>query len=175
MNQNTEIDSKAFEVLVTEHHHRVMAYVLSLTHNREAARDIVQEAFITAYRKLANYDTSRNFGSWVRGIARLCYFEWRRKHLEQSASPEQLEMVERQHAAWDIRENEPGSTMEALHQCLQKLPEAMALAVHQFYLEEQSGAEVAAELQVNEATVRKRLQRARVWLGQCIEETLPNL
>ncbi len=175
MRQDLEFTNRAFEVLVTEHHHRVMAYVLSLTSNREAARDIVQEAFITAYRKLGSYDTSRNFGYWVRGIARLCYFEWLRKNPEFSMSPERLEQIDLQHALWDNREPDPGSTMEALHQCLQKLPEAMLQAVQQFYLEQQSGTDVANTLQISEATVRKRLQRARVWLGECIEQTLPTL
>ena len=58
-----------FESLVVEHHVRVRAFVRSLGVAPDWVDDIAQEAFLTAYREWDSYDTSRDFGKWLRGIA----------------------------------------------------------------------------------------------------------
>ena len=80
-----------------------------------------------------------------------------------------LEAVESQHQIWDQRETETDQSVFAvMHNCLGKLPERLSQAVNLFYLQRLSGAEVAERIGADEAAIRKRLQRARVALADCI-------
>lgn len=60
---------EAFEPLVTPYRQPLLALACRLTGNREEAREVVQEAFLRAYRHLARYDTSRSFRNWLFQIA----------------------------------------------------------------------------------------------------------
>jgi len=166
--------TKAFEILVRRHHRRLLAYATSITADENTARDVVQDAFVVAHRKLDEFDTSRDFAAWMRGIVRNRCHEARRTEsrlvlVEASA----LEAIEQQHSAWDCAESEQdGCVMRALQGCLGKLPEMLHQAVNLFYLQRLSGAEVAARIGAEEATIRKRLQRARQTLGDCITKTM---
>ena len=167
------MNNAAFEILVNEHHRRVMAYALSLVHNRTIAEDLVQDAFVTAYKKLSLFDPERNFGAWVRGILRLRYLEWVRQTKEIPVEQDVLNRLELEHQEWDELEDEPGAALSVLRECLEKLPETMEPLVSSFYFKKQSGTEIAEIMELNEATVRKRLQRARAWLKICVTENLP--
>ena len=58
-----------FELLVVEHHVQVRAFVRSLGVDPDWVDDIAQEAFLTAYREWKTFDSTRDFGKWLRGIA----------------------------------------------------------------------------------------------------------
>ena len=164
--------AKAFEILVRQHHRRLLAYALSITGGNDAARDIVQDAFVAAWENLEKFDVSRDFGSWMRGIVRNKVREWSRTQRFVSMDDEALESIEAQHRAWDEHEAETGANLfAALNECLGKLPELMSQAVNLFYLQKLSGAEVASRVGADEAAVRKRLQRARLHLHDCIART----
>ena len=55
----TRTDDRAFEILVREHHRRLLAYALAMVESRATAEDVVQDAFVTAYRKLRTFDAWR--------------------------------------------------------------------------------------------------------------------
>ncbi len=164
--------TKAFEILVRQHHRRLLAYALSITGGNDAARDIVQDAFVAAWENLEKFDVSRDFGCWMRGIVRNKVREWSRTQKFVSMDEETLQAVEAQHRSWDENEAETGANLfAALNDCLTKLPDLMSQAVNLFYLQKLSGAEVASRVGADEAAVRKRLQRARGQLHECITRT----
>ena len=166
------VDSKAFEILVRQHHRRLLAYALALVSAEPAAEDIVQDAFLAAYERLAQFDPSRDFGAWMRGIVRNKYREWARGRREIVVDDAALEQIEQQHQRWDCAEEAPGDALRALRNCLTKLPPAMCRVVDLFYMQRLPGAEVASRLAESPATVRKRLQRARQKLASCIGKAL---
>lgn len=166
-------DPKAFEILVRQHHRRLLAYGISILRDEEAAKDVVQEAFVTAYRTLERFDASRDFGAWIRGIVRNKCREWARERRMLVLDETAISLLEARHRDWDECEaSSSESLFAALARCLGKLPDLLARTVRLFYLERLPGARVAALLSSDEAAVRKRLQRARLQLGHCIEQTL---
>ena len=167
-----QIDAKAFEILVREHHRRTMAFALSLVNNPSVAEDLVQDGFVTAYRKLDSFDGSRDFGAWVRGIVRNKYREWARAQKEMPLEPEVLDALDRQHGIWHEAASGPGELLASLRECIGKLPDAIRQTVDAFYMEQLSGRETATRLSIEEAVVRKRLQRARKSLGLCIRQRM---
>ena len=108
----------------------------------------------------------------MRGILRLRYLEWLRQTREHAVDQDVLNRLELEHQQWDDCEEAPGEALDALKGCMKKLPETMEPLVKSFYMNHQSGAEIAESCDLNEATVRKRLQRARVWLKGCVQERL---
>jgi len=62
-------EERAFEELVRRYTRPLLGLCLRLMGERPEAEDMVQEAFLKAYRGLASYDPSRAFASWLFRIA----------------------------------------------------------------------------------------------------------
>lgn len=164
-------DRRAFEILVREHHRRMMGFALALVPRRDVAQDLVQDSFVTAYQKLDDFDVTRDFGKWVRGILYKKFQEWLRKHKERATDPSVFSAVDHQHSLWD-QAPEKHAVLNALDRCLDELPAAMVEVVRMFYHDDLSGREIANRLEAQEATIRKRLERARANLANCINRVL---
>ena len=61
-------DRVAFRELVLEHSHAMFRLAWRLTSDESAAEDIVQEAFIKAWRKLGSFRMESSFKSWLHRI-----------------------------------------------------------------------------------------------------------
>jgi RNA polymerase sigma-70 factor (ECF subfamily) len=170
---NPEADRKAFEILVRQNHRRLLAYALALVEQTDVAEDLVQSAFVTAYENLAKFDTTRDFGPWIRGILRMKYLEWARGQRDRALDEPLLDALEEQQAEWDRAAQEGrGDVLEALQHCLRRLPDFMQDVVRSYYMEHRTGEDIAAGLGATAAAVRKWLQRARESLALCIRKTL---
>src|SRR4029077_1262415 len=62
-------DTEAFRILVDRHSRDVFRLAFAMTGNEHDAEDVVQEAFLKAYRKLAAFEERAQFGSWLHRIA----------------------------------------------------------------------------------------------------------
>jgi RNA polymerase sigma factor CnrH len=159
-----------FSDLVRSHHRDLLVYAVALTRNDATARDIVQESFIVAYEKMDLFDVTRDFATWMRGIIRNKWREWLRKNRRYDLSDNDLARIDADIALWQThRTLEDNSMFDALEQCLSRLPDTLRAVVDAYYYEGRNGDEVADHLQVAPAAVRKRLQRARTLLKQCLE------
>lgn len=167
------LEPKGFEALVREQHRRLIAYALALTHRTEAAEDIAQDALLIAHRDLAKFDATRDFGAWVRGIIRMKYLEWTRSHKTERMSEAQIEAIDAQHREWDrAAEEGRGEALAALRLCREELGAHVIETLDLFYAQQQSCADIAARLGTSEVVVRKRLQRARDVLGDCLRKRM---
>ena len=161
---------KSFTILVKEHHRGLLAYARALTKEDHTSRDIVQDAFVVAWRNLETFDVTRDFGSWMRGIVRNKWRESLRKNARQVPLDEEtLESLEADAKQWDGFRNQ-GGVFGRLEECLKKLPANLAEAVKAYYYDGNSGKEAAGMLDVKSATLRKRLERARGGLKVCLEK-----
>ena len=167
------LEPKGFEVLVREHHRRLLAYALALVRRSDVAEDLAQDALLIAHRDLAKFDATRDFGAWVRGIVRMKYLEWIRSHRLERMSEAQLEAIDARHREWDrAAEEGRGDALAALRRCREELGEHVLQTLDLFYRDQQSCAEIAARLQTSEVVVRKRLQRARDVMSECLQKRL---
>ena len=115
---------KSFEILVRQHHRGLLAYALTLVPDAAAGEDIVQEAFLVAYRRLADFDASRDFGAWMRGIIRHSALAWRRAHRQPPIKETVLRDLEQLHMRWSEQAREEGQDpLDALRECLSRLAE----------------------------------------------------
>lgn len=174
--QNENLDPRSpgdFARLVELHHGDLLVYAGALTKSPTTARDIVQDAFVVAYEKIHLFDVTRDFPSWMRGIVRNKWREWIRKNKRYDLGEPELARLDADIANWQTREAEgKSSLLDALEQCIDRLPENLRETVHAFYFDGRSGEETAEFLGLEPAAVRKRLQRARTLLKQCLDTKL---
>jgi RNA polymerase sigma-70 factor (ECF subfamily) len=63
-------DESAFERLVRKYHRRLRYFVRQLAGSTDAAEDVLQEVWVTVYRKIATLRQPDAFVAWLYGIAR---------------------------------------------------------------------------------------------------------
>lgn len=159
-----------FAQLVERHHRELLIYARSLTHETNTSRDLVQDAFVVAYQKVDTFDVTRDFATWMRGIVRNKWREWLRRNSRYELSDKELSLIDTDIAQWQAAADSGRSDLfDALEQCLQRLPETLHQTVMTFYYQGYSGDEAAQQLGVAPAAVRKRLQRARTMLKDCVD------
>lgn len=81
-------DKDGFRVLVERHSRSVFRLAYRMTGNEQDAEDVVQEAFLRAYRQLDSFEARAGFGTWVYRIAANCALDLirvRKRHQERHA------------------------------------------------------------------------------------------
>jgi len=164
-----------FEVLVREHADALIASIRAGV-GRGHADDVFQETVLVAWRRLADYDRTRPFGPWLRGIARLVALDLvSRQRRMQVADPATFDTIERNVAAFERARGEGAEPamsfrerLAALDDCLSRLPAMYAEVVQATYRDTRQLADIAQALGGNEELVKKRLQRARAMLAHCL-------
>lgn len=166
--------SAAFAILAKEHHRGLLVYARALCRNEATAADLAQETFLSAWNNLGRFDVTRDFGAWIRGILRNKWREHLRRHAREVDVDEQtLAHWENRLATWDeARREDRGDVFDALDDCLRRLPDGLGEPVRRFYYENESGEGIAASLGLDPANLRKRLQRAREALRDCLDHKL---
>jgi RNA polymerase sigma factor (sigma-70 family) len=150
-------DEGAFAALVRAHERMVIGTAWRRTGDAELARDVAQQVFVTLARKAALLADRQSVAGWLHLAAtHLATRTWqaeeaRRNRHEQAA----LQPAER-------RDDEP---WPALEEALASLGAAEREALVLHFFEDQSYAEMALALGMNEAAARKRVSRALDRLG----------
>lgn len=65
-------DAEAFRILVERHSQPLFRVAYRMTGNEHDADDVVQEAFLRAYRQMGSFEERANFGTWLHRIAINC-------------------------------------------------------------------------------------------------------
>lgn len=164
-----------FEILVRENADMLLAYLRAILRDATAADDVFQETMLTAWKRLPDYDKSRPFGPWLRGIAARTAMAWRRQHAKSFALCDE-EILEHLSARCEDLQKQPGDTwdqkLEGLRDCVDKLPDKYRDVIQLRYSEELSPETLATRLEISGETLKKRLQRGRARLLECLERKL---
>jgi len=177
-------DKIAYEKLVRKYQDMVHGLAFHFTKNFADAQDIAQETFIKAYLNLSSLRQRNKFASWIRTItANIGRTMLRRRSgktiLFSEMSDEQIptEVIHITDKNPTPEQNlEQQERHETLIRAIQRLPENQQLTLTMFYLDGMSYQEVAGFLEVSQAAVKSRLQRARKnlkeELSSMVEQTL---
>ena len=171
-------DRELFIQQVREHHAGLRGFVRSLGVDPLWVDDVAQEAFIVAYNRLDEFDHSRDFGAWLRGIARNLVINERRKDARRKRiiSDNLTEVLIASSSATDEEEDEMGDLalvrLNALKECVKGLPEKSLKLLKSRYEDDNSAQDIAEEFSMNPPAVRKALERMRTALRECMEEKM---
>ncbi len=163
-------DEDAFGALVRQHHVAIRAYLIARAGNAHDAEDLAQDTFITAFRKLPEFDPNRPIRPWLRGIAFKRLANYRKKHRPQYIGGNQ-ELDAILSVAIDSKREAGGEVqrVEALQGCLKKLGQEARALVSERYLEGQSVNGICEKTGRKRSAVAMQLHRIRMALKTCIE------
>ena len=160
-----------FADLVKEHQVSLRVFVRSLGVELGWVDDLAQDTFVVAYREMDSYDQDRDFGKWLRGIARnLVRNELRkqgrhRRILHESLSQHLLGLAENE------KDREVDVTqLSALRDCVEQLPGKSRELARSRYFEGWDATILADKFEMKAATVRQTLLRIRRQLYQCVNQ-----
>lgn len=172
-------DLSAFDELVKRHQGRIYALVYHMLGHKEDAEDVVQAAFLRAYRALPNFRGQSAFSSWLYRIAvntALNHLKQRRRHaalslneLEPAAGldPAFRGLVTR---TGPDREAQIAELQRKLNEALQQLSEKHRTVVVLHDIQGLQHDEIARIMGCSEGTVRSRLFYARQLLQGLLSE-----
>lgn len=155
-------DEDAFRQLVIRYERRVFKVIHRFITDPEQVEDLVQEAFLRAWRRLDQFDLTRRFGPWLFRLAVNLTFDHLRRVrrrgrwslFSDSASTAPQEPVSR-----DI--GEQFDNAQEVRAILDEIPEVYRTVLILRDVEGFCTAEVASMTDRTEATIRWRLAEAR--------------
>ena len=178
-------DLDSFNQIVLEYQNLVYNQAYRIIGEPDAAEDAVQEAFISAYKKLHTY-RGGSFKSWLlRIVSNACYDEFRRRKRQPVAPlyPENQNGNETESVSWlEDTEEKPeefvlrNELSEAIQICLDRLEFEFRTIVVLVDLQGMDYASAAKVVDCPLGTVKSRLARARRNLKDCLHgfrELLP--
>lgn len=162
--------TSAFEPLVRRHEGRALAFAGSLLGDPDEAADVVQEAFVRAYRNLDRLEEGSRFGPWLRTILRNLCLDCLRsaRHRREERWPESVgrELAREPRASDTVLRDELATrVMDAVAELDE--PHRAVLVLRE--LEGLGYAEIADSLGIAEGTVASRLYHARRKLREILE------
>lgn len=169
-NMSDEFGShQVFEILAADHADMLVCYLRTLVVRDDVVDDLFQETLVTAWDKLATFDRRRPFGPWLRGIARNKVLQHRDRDRRDvlRCDSEVLERLEQSFAELPQRHGFP-EAVDALLACMNQLPEKIRLAIELVYRRGLRMRRVAGRLGASEEAVKKRVQRGRSLLADCL-------
>ena len=149
----------------------LLTYLRVLVKDADTVDDLYQETMLIAWRRIDDFDRTRSFGAWVRGIAKRCAWDHARRHQRESDIIKDSAL---QYLEQNIRriEQRPGDTwsdkLDVLNDCLSHLSQELLETVHYHYREELPTERIAGLLNASREAIKKRLQRARKLLHDCL-------
>jgi len=160
-----------FEQTVIPHLNAAFNLARWLTRNSHDAEDLVQEAYLRAFRAFDTFH-GQDGRAWLLAVVRNTCFTWLRKKGDQPT----VEFDEQMHHAGEVPDAESmllnQAALGSLRQCLEGLPLEFREAIVLRELEELSYKEISETARVPVGTVMSRLARARKRLQQCLQGAL---
>lgn len=168
-------DRKLFEVFVRENEGALIAYLRTLVSDAGLAEDLFQETLLTAWRRFDDFDASRPLKPWLRGIAlNLARNAWRKQSSDRLVFDDSTaELAENAIAAVERVDGDSWEErLSVLAKCVSLLPVSSRELVQASYRDGENASQIATRIGVSHATIRKRLQRVREQLAQCLQKRL---
>jgi len=168
-------DVQTFEELVRRYDRNVFRIAQHITQNREDAEDVVQEAFLKAYRNLAKFQEQSKFYTWLVRIAvNEALMKLRRKKPGRTVSLDEEIKTEddslpREVADWSPNPEQMYNQAELrdiLTRTIQGLPSGFRTVFVLRDVEGLSTEETAEALELSIPAVKSRLLRARLQLRE---------
>ena len=173
-------DKAAFDALVIKYQYKVINLVRRFVQDEDEAQDVAQEAFIKAYRGLANFRGDSAFYTWLYQIvvnsAKNHIVSKRRKTPTYTVDVEDAEHME---SATLMKEQDTpeGNLLtreieNTVWQVIQGLHDDLRTAITLREIEGMSYDEIASVMQCPVGTGRSRIFRARAAIDKCLKPLL---
>ena len=148
---------------------KLFGICLRICGERQAAEDVLQEVYLTVWKRAAGYEPGRASPiTWLATIARNRAIDWRREHLAGRSAP-----LENAHNAADAspRQDDRLADLQEearLHACLDTLEHRQREAIRAAFFGGRTYAELAAHADVPLGTMKSWVRRGLLRLRECL-------
>jgi RNA polymerase sigma-70 factor (ECF subfamily) len=140
---------------------------LRIVGDQDEANDVLQEAFISAFKNLGHYRGDSTFGAWLKRIVvnKAITVLQKRKH---ESIPEDDQ--------WDVAEEEPPAeygdqlTVDRVKVAIGQLPDGYRSVLSLYLLEGYDHQEIGEILGITESTSKSQLNRAKAKLREVLKK-----
>ncbi len=131
---------------------------MRMLNNKHEAEDLLQDAFVSAFRNLKNFENKSTFGAWLKRIVINKCISHLRKNKLALVEIESGTFEKPNSYNWDdYSANNP----EYIHQAIKELPEGSRVIFNLFALEGYKHKEIGEMLKISESTSKTQYLRAR--------------
>ena len=180
-------NTDAFEVLVNKYQKKMLNIVYRMVGDYEEACEIVQDAFVSAYKNMKFFREESRFSTWLYTIV-VNLSKNRLKQLRVKVHREELTLdnpidSDNRHIKRNAVSDEPSvlekiekrETQEVVQKCINSLDYEFREVIVLRDIQGFSYDELSDMLKMKEGTVKSRLFRAREALKNCLKKALGDL
>jgi RNA polymerase sigma-70 factor (ECF subfamily) len=166
----------AFSTLVTRFQPAVFRWALTFARDPDEAEDIVQEVFVSAYRRLSQYRSDGSLDAWLYSITRRTANQIRRTQKRRK----RLALLPGARPLRDVYTTDPGARVDReratilIHEMFSELPARQREIFDLVDLQGLAPAEVAERTGMKPASVRANLFKARASIRARLIATHPS-
>jgi RNA polymerase sigma-70 factor, ECF subfamily len=165
-------DLRAVDALVRATYADTYTLALRLTGNEDDARDVVQEAYLRAYRSLGGFRGDSQFTTWLYRITANCAATalHKRRRTRTDPLPDDAQIVDLRvdrDPEWRAAADDQRATVAA---ALSRLPTRLRQVIVLRDIYDLPHSAIAAELGISEAAAKVRLHRARRRLKEGLDD-----
>jgi RNA polymerase sigma factor (sigma-70 family) len=139
-----------------------------IVNNVEEAEDVLQEAFISAFKNLGHYRGESSFGSWLKQIVvNKAINQLKKRKLERLPDDEKFDVEDEVQP--DELENYPFS-VEKVRRAIEQLPDGYRAVVSLYLVEGYDHGEIAEILGISESTSKSQFNRSKKKIKEILED-----
>ena len=158
-------DKSSYGQLYDRYAPLIRAVCYDVVGNLADAQDLAQDVFMRAYDKLEHLREPELFGRWIIAMARFRCKEWRR---EKTRTQDKQAGLNETYAVSAGSSND--GPLEQLRSAIRKLPTKERLALHAFYLQENSVDDARRIFGLSRSGFYRVLERARKQLAVLLSQ-----
>lgn len=148
-------DREAFGQLMENHAQRAYRIAFTILQNQSNAEDVVQEAFITAFKSIKKLQKEDSFRSWLSRIITTRAYDFLRRKQRENKTIEATTSRFKTEMALNASNSDRTDFDLDLRDAISKLPELHRLAIMMRYAENATADEIAATLNRPAGTIRR--------------------
>lgn len=157
-------DAKAQGELYKLYANKLFTLCLKYSRNKVEAEDNLQDAFLTIYKKIGQFQYKGAFEGWIKRITvNTALQRYRDKSVLNIVDESRIEDT-------TIEIDDDDVSLDFLLNCVQQLPDRYRLVFNLYALDDYSHKEIAELLDISVGTSKSNLSRARMILKDNVEK-----
>jgi RNA polymerase sigma factor (sigma-70 family) len=163
-------EQKAYYEIYKLYSRAMLNICFRIVGDQELAEDVLQEAFVSAFQNLKDYQGKASFGAWLKRIVvnrAISYLS--KNRLEVVIMDEKID-IEDDDTGLD--EDELVLKVETIRSAIQKLPNGFRVVFSLYLLEGYDHKEIAEILKISESTSKSQYNRAKKKLKEILKEEI---
>lgn len=163
-------NAQAQQQLFEQYFGLLLGIGLRYTHNREEAKDLLQEAFVKIFKSIANLEKASQLENWMKRIMINTAID---RYRSQVSEP-WIQDIDQVNEPTEPEQASQNLTQEELLQLIQALPDGYRTIFNLAAIEGYNHKEIAERIGISEGTSKSQLARARQMLQEKVREYLAN-